>query len=293
MKVQDLLAEYLYQNKTLILPSIGSFELNPAVNVYETKEDSWPEDAITFTQNNNAVADDNFVSYLVQHSGKMKPLALSDLDSYISNGIQFLNIGKPFTLKGIGALTKTGNQLNFQQGRPVIEKTEQTTTYVVKDRTRQKEEIKELNFDSETKKGNSRKLIIALASIIALLLIAVAIYLAIPKTETSANEEVKEEDTTSTTNIPVDTAQKQKETVVTTPPVTDSLFHLLVFSYPDSVSANKRIANLKMRGFDVSLLAKDSAVNVILHVKRPLADTTYVMDSLRKNYLWKPKFINQ
>ena len=167
MKVQDLLAEYLYQNKTLILPSIGSFELNSAINIYETKEESWPEDAITFTQNSNAAVEDHFVSYLVQHSGKMKPLALSDLDSYISNGVQLLNIGKPFTIKGIGALTKMGNQLSFQQGHPVIEKSEQTTTYVVKDRTRQKEEIKELNFDSETRKGSSRRLLIILASVVA------------------------------------------------------------------------------------------------------------------------------
>ena len=96
MKIQDLLPQYLYQQKKLTLPTIGTFELNSAINVYELKEEGWPDNTITFSADRNALLSDELLAYIVQHTGKMKPLAISDLESHLSNGMQMLNIGKPF-----------------------------------------------------------------------------------------------------------------------------------------------------------------------------------------------------
>jgi hypothetical protein len=294
VKVQDLLGEYLYQHKQLTLPSIGTFELDASVNVYELKEDVLPEDAIRFTQNTQAVVDDALLNFLVQQSGKMKPLAMSDLDSFLNNGWQLLNIGKPFTIKGVGALTRKGNDLSFIQGAPTLEKTEASGAYNLKDRTRQKEEIKELNFESEVKKGNGKKVIITLASIIALALIVWAVYLAIPKNENSGSEEteIQQTDTTLTGTQQDTTDQQLKDTVLQQPTsAADTSFQLILASFKDTAEANKELAKQMSRRKNVTVQQKDSLYQIILTVNRPKADTAIVKDSLINYYKIKSKVL--
>ena len=294
MKVQDLLGEYLYQHKQLTLPSIGTFELDASVNVYELKEDVLPEDAIRFTQNTQAVVDDALLNFLVQQSGKMKPLAMSDLDSFLNNGWQLLNIGKPFTIKGVGALTRKGNDLSFIQGAPTLEKTEASGAYNLKDRTRQKEEIKELSFESEVKKGNGKKVIITLASIIALALIVWAVYLAIPKNENSGSEEteIQQTDTTLTGTQQDTTDQQLKDTVLQQPTsAADTSFQLILASFKDTAEANKELAKQMSRRKNVTVQQKDSLYQIILTVNRPKADTAIVKDSLMNYYKIKSKVL--
>jgi len=294
VKVQDLLGEYLYQHKQLTLPSIGTFELDASVNVYESKEGVLPEDAIRFTQNTQAVVDEALLNFLVQQSGKMKPLAMSDLDSFLNNGWQLLNIGKPFTIKGVGALTRKGNDLSFIQGAPTLEKTEASGAYNLKDRTRQKEEIKELSFESEVKKGNGKKVIITLASIIALALIGWAVYLAIPKNENSASDEteIQQTDTTLTGTQQDTTAQQLKDTVLQQlTSAADTSFQLILASFKDTAEANKELAKQMSRRKNVTVQQKDSLYQIILTVNRLKADTAIVKDSLMNYYKIKSKVL--
>lgn len=305
MKIQDLLPQYLYQQKKLTLPGLGTFELNSAINVYELKEEGWPDDTITFTAGRNAKLSDELLAYIVQHTGKMKPLAISDLDSYLSNGMQMLNIGKPFPLKGIGSLSKTNNgELVFHQGTPALEKIDSINTDHVKDRTAEQDEINEIDFSQAPEKG-SKKLIIVLASVLAVMLIAWAVYLALPKKQA---ETVKEEtdtvqkDTTPvvipapvTDTIKADTAavSMKPDTVKTTAPapVTTAAtgsFQLVIQQYKSMAAAQQKLNVLKLRGHNVELRVKDSTrFQIILNINRPISDTTYVRDSLKRWYLWK------
>lgn len=294
MKVQDLLAAYLYQHKSLTLPGIGSFELNPAVNVYELKDQNWPADTITFTANRSAVADDTFLAYLVEHSGKMKILAQSDLDSFINNGLQLLNIGKPFQLNGIGLISR-GSQggLSFEQGTPSTAGEEAVMQhYVLKDRTKEKPVDHQLDFSSEERKS-SRTPFLILAGILALALIGWAIYLAIPKKETAAVVTEAEEALTDTaaTLPPVDTSAVMPAPVDSTSvvPATDTVsFRLQIRRFSSLAAAESKAAQMKSNGHQVQVITKDSVTHmVVLNVNKPLRDTTYVIDSLQKWYLWK------
>jgi flagellar basal body-associated protein FliL len=298
VKVQELLAEYLYQHKTLKLPSIGLFELDPAVNVYESKDEPWPENAIRFTRDTSTAMDEHLLSFLVERSGKMKPLAQSDLESFLMNGLQLLNIGKPFQLKGIGLLSKIGsNELTFQQGLPNVDRTEQPSqSYVLKDRTRKDEEVRELDF-SHSEKKSSKKLLILLGSILAVGLISWAVYLALPsKEKETVQEPVLQEaaDTTTTPAPVVDTSvtiQQPDSTTITTQ-VTDTSngFSLIIQTFKFSKSANDKLEILKARGHNVTLEQKDSSLfYLVLKVNKPLSDTTVVKDSLQRWYLWKAR----
>ncbi len=305
MKIQEILAQYLYKEKSLTLPGLGRFELDPTVNLTDTKEQVWPDGAITFTMDRQAQLSDELLTFLVQQTGKMKPLALSDLESYISTGLQLINIGKPFLIKGIGSLTKNQTtQLQFEQGNPVLEKIDSINTDHVRDRTVLAEGETEIDFSHEERK-NSKKPILIFGSIIALALVGWAVWLAIPKKEAAPVTTETEQAAIDTPAAAIDTSAsvaQDSTPVITTDsaaaatsaiaPTTTGAFRLQVDAFKTMAAAENRVAKLKLRGFDVRAEMKDSSrFIVVLQVNRPLSDSAYVMDSLRKNYLWKPKLL--
>ncbi len=292
MKIQEILSQYLYKEKTLTLPGLGRFDLNPSVNIYDLKEEGWPADTISFTTNRSAVVEEGLLLFLMQQTGKMKPLAMSDLESYVSNGMQLINIGKPFPIKGIGSINKTkDNQYTFEQGSPALEKIDSINTDHVRDRTVLAEGETEIDFSHEERKS-SKKPIIILGSIVALVLVGWAIYLAIPKKakapEPEANyiEQVTPVDTT--TQQPGTAAIVTQDTLpaVITPTVVDTgSLKLVIETTTTKAKADARIAFHKTRGRELSLNMKDSSTyQLVLLLQKPLADSSKVKDSLRNWY---------
>jgi hypothetical protein len=125
LKLSILLAQYFYQHKLLNLPGIGSFHLDAAVTVPDVSDKNFREFAkyIQFSQQPVAKPDVALIDFIRSHTGKIKPLAESDLESYLADGKLLLNIGKPFHLEGIGTLYK--NKLGiyeFTAGEPITER---------------------------------------------------------------------------------------------------------------------------------------------------------------------------
>ena len=107
MKITSLLTRYLYTHHRLDLPGIGSFILDPAALAPATGKNNVPDpNAVRFEYKADLKEPADLVQFISEQSGKMKALASSDLESFIELAQQFLNIGKPFTLEGIGTLVK-------------------------------------------------------------------------------------------------------------------------------------------------------------------------------------------
>jgi len=80
-----------------------------------------PASGISFKNANIFTPDDALITYIKEHTGKMKSLAAADLDFYLTTGRQLLNIGKPFYLEGIGTLLKNKEgRLDFTPGEYLI-----------------------------------------------------------------------------------------------------------------------------------------------------------------------------
>ncbi len=80
-----------------------------------------PAPIIEFAYKPNVPNDDGLIKFIVTETGKMRPLAESDLESFVTSGMQLLNIGKPFFIEGLGAIQRnkegvwdfiTGNQIS-------------------------------------------------------------------------------------------------------------------------------------------------------------------------------------
>ena len=90
------------------LPGLGTFTLDKSVilpDEHDRTLHSMPN-AVQFQNANIAAADKELISFICEQTGKIRPLAISDLDSYLNLGTEMLNIGKPFYLEGIGTITR-------------------------------------------------------------------------------------------------------------------------------------------------------------------------------------------
>ena len=126
MKISVLVAQYFYQNKRLNLPGIGTFYLDVAVDVQNIDKNSHDLlDHIHFAQKNIARPDEELIDFIRKHTGKIRPLAESDLETFVADGKLMLNIGKPFHIEGIGTLQKNREGVyEFTPGQPVVQRLE-------------------------------------------------------------------------------------------------------------------------------------------------------------------------
>jgi len=125
LKLAALLAEYLYQQEKLNLTGIGTFLLDPSARTNPDAQHL--SEGITFEHNASVKPDDNLVDFISAETGKMKTLASSDLASYVELGLQFLNIGKPLQIEGIGTLVKNkSGELEFTADHMMVAKVKET-----------------------------------------------------------------------------------------------------------------------------------------------------------------------
>ena len=125
MKLAALLAEFLYQQKKLNLAGIGTFSLDPSAQI--NTDDQHPSEGISFVHNASVKDDAELIGFISAQTGKMKTLATSDLASYVELGLQFLHIGKPLQIEGIGTLVKSKNgDLEFTADHVIVGKVKET-----------------------------------------------------------------------------------------------------------------------------------------------------------------------
>ncbi|OQP39763.1 hypothetical protein A4H97_16185 [Niastella yeongjuensis] len=127
MKISVLVAQYFYQHRVLNLPGIGSFYLSDVVDV-QTIADKNSRDLIEhihFAQKAVTRPDEQLIEFIRKHTGKIRPLAESDLETFVADGKLMLNIGKPFHIEGIGTLHKNKEGIyEFTPGQPVVQRLE-------------------------------------------------------------------------------------------------------------------------------------------------------------------------
>lgn len=279
MKFDDLLAQYLYENKSLQLQGIGTFELDKNVSLpNETdKQVYYPIEGLTFLYNTKDVTNEDLVMFLVKRLGKIQPLVRSDLDSYLSNIKQFINIGKPYTIEGIGTLHKNNQgTYEFTPGNFLP----------VKEELSPKREAGEHSIHpAERKSSGGGKgfalVLVILASSIALAAIGWGVYTFFIKDKASENSaEPITEQTTDSTN----TDSLQPNSVLVTP-TSDSVQYKMVFEATPLLSrVNTRTTFLRKEGMtigvDTTRTENDVRYRMYIPVTLMPADTTRVKDSL-------------
>jgi hypothetical protein len=221
LKVDNLLAQYLYQYKKLSLTGIGIFTLDDsAVLSDDNAKTKAPIEGISFVSKPIGQFDDSLIEFIKLQTGKMKALAQADLDSYVMLAHQFLNIGKPFYLEGIGTLQKNRDgSFNFHPGTSLPVKSDEN------DPKKKQGSADETNAANEKTNINYRGLILGAGIIATLLVVAWGGYYLYNKNTDNNNAAQNSNvrimaDSQVTKNIAPDTANQQPNTTSSAPAAT-------------------------------------------------------------------------
>jgi len=314
LKLSALVAQFFYQHRELNLPGIGTFYLDDSVTIPEITDKNFRDflKHIQFRQKNILKPDDSLIEYIRAHTGKIKPLAESDLDSYVSDGKLLLNIGKPYHVEGIGTLQKNKEGIfEFTPGEPSLERFET----IAHERETVKPARKKSAFEGnpEVAAGNrQRGLLIGALVIIGLGVIVWGGYSLYnrnaesPPPQQQANNPVSTADTTSHSQKdsvqpppPVDSNKdkdRNKNTAVkvSAPKVSTPGMYRYVMETCHKTTALKRLNDLQDQLKNrLTVETKDSVLfRIIISLPGTPADTARIKDSLH-NWYWgsRPKNI--
>ena len=284
MKIEQVLIHYLLRNKKLALQGLGVFSLDASLadTADMDKPVVVPEGAISFHYDPRTPEDEGLVDYIVETTRKIRPLAASDLDSYLMLGRQFLNIGNPFILPNIGTLQKVNSgELVFKSGQYAFDK-------IGEQRDRNEEMASEdtgeevLDYSSVAKPKNGKSVLIAIV-VLVLLLAAWALWKYVIKSEPGQPKVLTTDAIIPVTDSvpPADTTTFQSNTLIA-----DTIgFKVVVNEYNNLQAAQRRVDQLKTYRRNVQLLTDDSIVYKVAEIiTNPLSDSSSVLDSLARYY---------
>jgi hypothetical protein len=296
MKVEQLMVQYLYQNKRVSLQDVGIFTIAPGFDILpdNDKEVTLPDGAIQFEYNSKAPQDEGLIDFVVQHSRKIKPLATSDLESYSILSRQFLNIGKPLIIEGLGVLQKNQKgTYDFSQGHTVTSKMDAAPVAM---KEKQQEEI---SFTTKPKEPVSSKNWMMAAVLAFVLISAGAVYYFMnkgdkeePITQNSLLLTEKDSATvkdSSARALRDSTYRKDSLNAVPRPPGDGYSFKVVLKEYPSKLQADQAFTKLTTYGHKLLLSQKDSThFTISIPFTTPLSDTLRAKDSLRRFFGGKP-----
>ncbi|MCW3120477.1 MAG: hypothetical protein JWM28_4559 [Chitinophagaceae bacterium] len=295
MKLAPVLAQYLYTHKRLTLQGIGMFQSNPSVYVETTTKNSkaMPAESISFQNDPAAKEDQDLIKFISAQTGKMKALAISDLESYIELMKQFLNIGKPFQIEGIGTLTKIRtHEYGFDQGDLPNER----ITEIVEAEKRQgsSSEDSAVSFRDLYKKHDKPGFTLKKASIAFLLFGGIGLAIWGGYALYSKNQPIPSaiEETPAQQTIPVPvtdsikyTEKKEQDSLPQKAESNPPGYKFVFESTPNKNKAIKRFNFLKNINSDIHLETTDSSLfKITVNLNILSSDTLRIKDSLNAWY---------
>jgi hypothetical protein len=282
LKIEQLIVQYLYQNKEVTLQGIGTFRLNPLVELpTDTSKDFvMPEEAFEFEDNQKATEDEGLVDYIVK-SGKIRSLAISDIDSYVTLSKQFLNIGNPLFIEGVGTLQKNRQENYLFTSGQFVNSVVNTTPNKMKER---KDEV--VSFQTEGKSEDNKKIILILIGIVVIILTTLGIYYLFSSSD-KPEEVVAPLVAAPVVPVHVDSVDTAKKIVPIVKPDSiapdGSTFKILLHQYSKEDAAQKEFDKLKTYGNKVVLIKKDTNnYLIVMPFTKPVSYAPAAKDSLSK-----------
>jgi len=307
LKLSSLFAKFLYQHKLLNLPGIGVFSIDSSVAIPEITAKNYHEfmNYVRYDQKAIVKPDEEFIDFIRAQTGKIKPLAKSDLESFLSEGKILLNMGKPFHLDGIGTLHKIKDGVyEFHPGLPLLDRLE--NFLAEKDnKPDNKAQPFEQDYSTQSKNNNSGRIIwIVLAILVGLSAIIWGGYSLYNNNTNNQGAEANYSNPMETPTPNADTMQNSRIDSATSNPDTSSLVNVVVpltkpYKFIFRTARNKnyvinRFNDLKLSTPNLYWDTRDSVTyRLYLSITAVPQDTTHIRDSLQMWYGTKKVIIEQ
>jgi hypothetical protein len=258
----------LYNNQNISLEGIGEFSFEKELS------------GIRFNQDKRAITSPSFINYVAEKEAKNKLLVSSDIESFLSQTRQFINIGRPFVIDGVGTVQlNKHSQYEFLPGmvtRPVGKESESSKKQKVIQPAKLKEE------KPARKRSINLNIIALIIAIIIIVGIAGSIYYYSSDGSSFINDNEVE---ANNSDIKQDSSPIIKTQSAVSILQEDSINYHFVFEVTtDSQRAYKRYNQLARlsEGINIDSVASDTSTFYKLYVlkKSLAADTTFIKDSL-------------
>lgn len=306
MKLSHLFAKYLYQHKQLNLPGIGVFTIDHSVAIPESTDKNYHDlfQHIRFNQKNISRPDEELVDFIRTHTGKIKPLAESDIESFLSEGKILLNIGKPFHLEGIGTLLKSqSGTYEFNPGAQTSDRLE--NIFQEKESKATAKQAVENEYTGASRGSSSGTTVwIVLAILVGLTAIIWGGYTLYNRNTdddgASANNDAETKQAVSPVPDSTSTNQTDSSTIisrstdVTTSSAGAGMYKFIFRTARNKNYVIKRYNELKLSTKNLFWDTKDSITyRLYLTIPATPSDTARIRDSLREWYASKKIIIEQ
>lgn len=288
MKTEQLIVQYLYSNKKVTLQDIGVFSITSDIHIPEDsdKDIVLPVDSIKFLYDPKAPVDDGLVAYIMETTRKIKPLAYSDLESFIILNKQFLNIGKPLVFEGMGTLQKTQiGDYSFTQAATSHVINEEMPKLITE---KLKEKVTFATPQKEKNNGNNKTAVWVLLAVIILgAALAAAYFMNTNKKDVAVVNDINAatvdtlpgKQTADTTTLNADTAAETAQQNVND----SNSFYIVIKEFSNFAAADKSLTKLTSYGNKLVLTTKDSITyKMRMAFMKPITDTSRIKDSLSK-----------
>jgi hypothetical protein len=302
LKISQLISKYLQENKSLSIEGFGIFTVDNSqlINEVDDKHKTIIN-PIQYEYKPNVATDLPFIDFTIKETGKIRPLAIADLDTYVSLSKQLLNISKPVVIDGVGTLNKvTAGHYEFFPGNYEPQK---INTDNEKDkRLRQAKEVNrenEIRYSKEfkeRKKTDYKPILKKVLGAITLLAIigggawAVKHFIIDKPNQTTAKVDTSTKKDTATISKKDSSSTKTNATLVKM----DSLGKVEykgIIKIADSANAYARYNGLKSIGQPAVIYKTDSSnYKVAILVKSAPKDTARIADSLHTYFLKGTKY---
>jgi hypothetical protein len=290
----------------LNIPGIGQFSIDPSVSIPEPTDKNFGEflQSIQFNPKTISRPDEELIDFIRQKTGKIKPLAESDLDSYLSDCKMVLNIGKPLYFEGIGTLQKNKEgRLDFIHGQLASERLEPTVPERIVEKAADKKPLYNTEYISGQSSSNLllRRLLMIGGTVIALGVIVWGGYLLYSKKTSPDSDNAAEVRQSAQAYIPADSlnAGTADSSSLSIPPAdtikteaavvnTNTPAGYYKFVCEDTRTAKRafdRFKILKEHDSRFQMETKDSIrYSIFVVLPANAADTTRIKDSLKAWY---------
>jgi hypothetical protein len=281
------------------LPGLGIFTLDQSVVLPEENDRTLlsTPNAVQFQNANIPSADKELISFICEHTGKIRPLAISDLESYLNLGTEMLNIGKPFYLEGIGTITKnkTG-KFDFSPGEYAVIK-EHGDSHEAGKKGHPSRDKKQMDMPTPVPGRNMLKILVFAG---ALVVVCVGGWLMYKRNNPASMEQTSDSNNATTEQLPpvtdsaVSATTKKDSSKLRQPDsVNPSIsggqepagYKFILLTTHNKPHALRRYNQLLSFDLKIHLYQKDSSFFKVYFQFPALAkDTTHIKDSLRREY---------
>ncbi|MGZ5247904.1 MAG: hypothetical protein ACXWV5_12635 [Flavitalea sp.] len=296
LKLSALFGKYLYQHKILSLPGLGVFTLDAAAAVPESTDKNFHEiyQHITFRQQPVLKPDEGLIDFIRTHTGKIRPLAESDLESYLSDGKILLNIGKPFYFDGIGTLQKNrqGNY-DFIPGLPLADRLSVQQEEISAEDAQQRFAPEPVRNYNSNNNNSLKAVLVVLAILLGLAAIVWGGYL-LYNSGNSSSEGTAIGDSSvvivpdsNTVKPGLDSMTVQADSLMNLSPGTEKdSIRFLIETTSDKLRALRRFSQLQLNGQDIRMRVNGDSTSFDLFFTLPAVagDSARIKDSLKRFY---------